>query len=48
MSNFPQSRFGEISKDGHNVIIGSIGTGVDTTVVLYDLNKIMIGGLCTP
>jgi len=45
MFNFSQARFGEISKDGHNVIIGSIGTGVDTVVVLYDLNKIMVGAL---
>jgi hypothetical protein len=29
MLNFPQARCGEISKDGHNVIIGSIGTGVE-------------------
>ena len=40
--NFLQARFGEISKDGHNVIIGNIGTGVDTVVNLYDLNKIMV------
>jgi hypothetical protein len=45
MFNFPQARFGEISKDGHHVIIGSIGTGVDTVVILYDLNKIMVGAL---
>jgi hypothetical protein len=29
MLNFPQARFGEISTDGHNVIIDSIGTGVE-------------------
>jgi hypothetical protein len=45
MFNFSQARFGEVSKDGHNVIIGDIGTGVDTAVVLYDLNKIMAGAL---
>ena len=45
MFNFSHARFGEISRDSHNVIIGSIGTGIDTIVVLYDLNKIMVGAL---
>jgi hypothetical protein len=45
MFNFDQARFGNISKDDHNVIIGNIGTGVDTIIVVYDLNKIMVGAL---